>query len=119
MSYSELDAKVETQRADTFSPVTKVVATLQSLLPPVSTVALAWRDGLLGEGSCSFPESADGLCQLARDCLAGNTGDLPGSVHLLEWSHDSDADYVLLIDPEQALPVARREAWQGTARVLI
>ena len=119
MSHSELDAKAETQRADTISPVTNVVGTLQSLLPPVSTVALAWRDGSLGEGSCSFPVSADGLCQLARDCLAGNKEGLPASVHLLEWSHDSDADYVLLIDPEQALPAARREAWEGTARVLI
>lgn len=119
MSYSELDARAESTRADTFSPVTKVVATLQGLLPRASNVALAWRDAVLGEGNCSFPEPAEGLCRLARERLAGTGVDLPGSVFELAWRHELGTDCVVLIDTDEVMSMVRREAWEGTARVLI
>ncbi len=119
MSYSELEARADSTRADTFSPVTKVLATLQGLLPRTSSVALAWRDSVLGEGSCSYPEPGERLCRLARECLAGTAADLPPTVHALAWNHELGAECVVLIDSEESMSMVRREAWQGTARVLI
>lgn len=119
MSYSELDARVDPPRADTFSPVTKAVATLQGMLPRASTVALAWRDGVLGKGSCSFPEADGRLCLMASNRLAGRPSDLPASVHAFSWSDEVGADYVVLVDADEAMSTVRGDAWQGTARVLL
>ncbi|MCD9086692.1 EAL domain-containing protein [Stenotrophomonas sp. SY1] len=120
MSYSELEARTETPRVDTHSPAASVVATLQGLLPDGSAVALAWRDITLGEGSCCFPHGAEALRRHAREVLRG--GQAVENVRLactLQWEHETGAHLVALVDAPQALTPAQREAWQGTARVLI
>lgn len=120
MSYSEFEARAEPLRADTFSPVTKVVATLQGLLPVGSAVALAWSDNDLGTGGCSYPEDAAGLCRQARDCLQGDVqAQMDASRLLDEWQDEGGARFVVLAAVEPMVPEEQRGVWLGTARVLI
>ncbi|MGE8281265.1 MAG: GAF domain-containing protein, partial [Stenotrophomonas sp.] len=117
MSYSEIAARTgPTPRADIPSPIAKVVASLQGLLPSGARVALAWRDAVVGEANCSYPPGDDELRRQAHTvlCTAAPASGEQGWL----WEHE-DTELALVVADAADLTDARLKAWQGTARVLL
>jgi len=112
--YSEIAARaLPSVRAETQSPIAKVVATLHGLLPAGASIALAWRDDVLGEGSCSHPEDEGEL----RMRVSAALSTAPGA-GVLCWEHAATR-LALQVTDTGALSDACLEAWQGTAKVLL
>ena len=119
MTYSELEARTEVLQPAIHTPVGKVVATLQGLLPAGSAVALAWRDEVLGEGSCVLPEGAAALHQHVNRLFTDAALVEDGGVCGFHWVHADSVQLAVATDAGDAMAPAQYEAWQGTARVLI
>lgn len=120
MTYSELETRTESTQATSQTPLEKVVATLQGLLPAGTAVAVAWRDDVLGEGSCVLPVDATVALQRARRALAdAPAGDDGPAQRCFAWEHASGVRLAAVIDAASALAPHQCQAWQGTARVLI
>jgi GAF domain-containing protein len=120
MTYSELETRTESTQATSQTPLEKVVATLQGLLPAGTAVAVAWRDDVLGEGSCVLPVDATVALQRARRALAdAPAGDDGPAQRCFAWEHASGVRLAAVIDAAGALAPHQCQAWQGTARVLI
>ncbi len=119
MSYSEPGTRTESSRVDTKTPITKVVATLQGLLAAGSTVALAWHDITVGEGSVCFPAGGIALRNKAERVLREGPCAAEQAAHAMEWQHETGARLVMLVDTTEPLTPAQLQSWQGTARVLI
>ncbi|WP_312916693.1 EAL domain-containing protein [Stenotrophomonas sp.] len=117
MSYSEIAARTgPPPRADTTSPIAKVVASLHGLLPGGARIALAWRDAHVGEANCSYPPGAEALCREAFGVLCAGA-DTPGGQSLY-WEDDGTCLALVVADADGIGP-ASLQAWQGTARVLL
>ncbi len=119
MSHSEFEARSEIPRVDARTPVTDVVATLQGLLPAGMSVALAWQDITLGQGSCCFPVVADALRAQADQALHEGLTDAALAAGAFEWEHENGARMVLLLKAESMQASAPSAAWQSAARVQI
>lgn len=121
MLYNQLDALDAYPLADRDSPVTRVVATLQGLLPEGSAVALAWEDAVLATGCSSSPCYRDCLQESARRLLSEGTppDELRGCLWKA-WTHEeSDTRIALIAEVAEPLPEAHRDAWLGTAQALV
>lgn len=121
MSSNHPAAPGENQATSVISPAEKVVATLQGLLPAGSSVAVAWMDTLVGEGSSVHPHSAGDLRQRAQAAVRrGEHSGNEDEPFCHGWSHGSEGTrIVLLADTAAPLPAQQQQTWLETAKVLV
>lgn len=100
-------------------PTEKVVATLHGLLPAGASVAVAWEDELLGNGSSAHPEEAGSLRGHAERALQENgTGYADGQLRHTWNPGKGGARMAVVAEAATALEPAQRRAWLGMAMAL-
>ncbi len=102
------------------TPAETLAVTLQGLLPPGSSVAVAWEDASLGSSSVVHPGENEALHSGVLQLL----GDLPAQDRrqgLCDvWAHDSGNTRVAIsADTPGPLAAPLQNAWLGTARALV